>query len=202
MRTPGCPRGRHHGGECWESRWGAIIYFCHMLAPKSIVATGWHWISFVPWLRPPSTPCPPGGCAVNRASRRAARKGGPKGPAGGVFEIARREDLEHFCAFLASAKAPQLPLVRAAADLRINLAIIAFPELARPGARATAISARPTVVLIGDDVDGRPARVPRDWPCAPAARQWAATAIVHGTGGLPEHYREAVRAAELTKVVV
>ena len=52
---------------------------------------------------------------------------------------------------------------------------------------------RPVVVIIGDD-DYRPAG-PDTWTCAPKLREWAAFAIVHGTGGQPHHYEMAAEMA-------
>jgi hypothetical protein len=57
-------------------------------------------------------------------------------------------------------------------------------------------SAKPRVVLIADDAGD--SRDPDEWRCAISAIAWARVAIVHGTGGKVQHYRKAVRAAELT----
>ncbi len=54
-------------------------------------------------------------------------------------------------------------------------------------------SGRPLVVVVGDD-DYKPAG-PGTWACAAKLRAWAAFAIVHGTGGKPEHYQMAANAA-------
>ena len=54
-------------------------------------------------------------------------------------------------------------------------------------------SGRPLIVVVGDD-DYRPAG-PDTWACASKLRAWAAFAIVHGTGGKPEHYALAVEMA-------
>ena len=52
---------------------------------------------------------------------------------------------------------------------------------------------RPLVVLLGDD-DYAPAG-PDTWACAAKVREWAALAIVHGTGAQPQHYEAAVAMA-------
>jgi hypothetical protein len=57
-------------------------------------------------------------------------------------------------------------------------------------------STGPRVVLIADDLGD--SRDPDEWRCAISATAWARASIIHGTGGKVEHYREAVRAAELT----
>jgi hypothetical protein len=53
----------------------------------------------------------------------------------------------------------------------------------------------PRVVLIADDAGN--SRDPDEWRCAISAIAWARAALVHGTGGKVEHYREAVAAAEV-----
>jgi hypothetical protein len=112
--------------------------------------------------------------------------------------VTRRDDLERACAFLAASQAPQLPLWRAAADGRINIVWIA--DLSRPWPGGVVKrSTRPIVACVGADMDiGGPDPRPTDWLCARRLRDWCACAIVHGSGGQPRHYREAVRAAELT----
>jgi hypothetical protein len=54
-------------------------------------------------------------------------------------------------------------------------------------------SSLPTIVMISDD-DGD-SRNPDEWRCAISAIAWARSAIVHGCGAEPWHYREAVKAA-------
>ena len=117
---------------------------------------------------------------------------------GPIIITARREDLERACAFLASSQAPQLPLFRAMADLRVNVVFITNPASPWPGGTIKR-STRPIVALVGGDRDiGGPDPQPRDWLCARRLRDWCGCAIVHGAGGEPEHYREAVYAAEFT----
>jgi hypothetical protein len=112
--------------------------------------------------------------------------------------VTRRDDLERACAFLASSQAPQLPLWRAAADSRVNIVSVADPAAPWPGGTIKR-STRPIVAIVGADMDiGGPDPTPRDWLCARRLRDWCACAIAHGAGGEPEHYREAVYAAELT----
>lgn len=64
----------------------------------------------------------------------------------------------------------------------------AMPPLYRLGKKG-----RPLVVIIGDD-DYRPAG-PDTWACADKLRAWASFAVVHGTGGRPEHYAMAAEMA-------
>jgi len=45
---------------------------------------------------------------------------------------------------------------------------------------------RPLVIIVGDD-DYKPAG-PDTWACSAKLRTWASFAVVHGTGGRPEHY--------------
>jgi len=54
-------------------------------------------------------------------------------------------------------------------------------------------SGRPLVVIVGDD-DYKPAG-PGTWACADKLRAWAAFAVLHGTGGKPEHYAMAAEMA-------
>jgi hypothetical protein len=92
-----------------------------------------------------------------------------------------------------------IPLFRAARDGRICLvaptrdAAITTKDLNR----ATDKGRRPAVILLQED-DGTMIG-PDGWRCAKRVRAWAASAIVHACGGLPEHYEMAVSAAVITK---
>jgi hypothetical protein len=115
-----------------------------------------------------------------------------------LITLTRPDELERVCAFMASSGAPQLPLFRAAADLRVNIVFIVDPTSPWPGGTIKQAT-RPIVALVGGDQDiGGPDPAPRDWLCARRLRDWCHCAIVHGSGGEAEHYREAVRAAEFT----
>jgi hypothetical protein len=57
-------------------------------------------------------------------------------------------------------------------------------------------SSLPTIVLVGDDHGD--SRDPDEWRCSMSVIAWARSAIVHGTGAQVWHYKEAIRAAELT----
>ena len=86
----------------------------------------------------------------------------------------------------------------AAADAdQIDLLVLTEAAARWPG-RDARISERPTVALIGDDPGTRDGLGgPSAWRCAPALRSWRQGVIVHGAGGSPEHYAEAVRAAHM-----
>jgi len=112
------------------------------------------------------------------------------------FLLSRRDDLETACARLAALHAPLLPLVRAAADGRLNMMHITDPSAPWPGG-AVKKSKRPVAVVIGADPgDGSADVLPTDWKCARHLRKWCAAAMVHGAGGEPVHYRTAAVMAE------
>jgi hypothetical protein len=112
--------------------------------------------------------------------------------------VKTREGIERACDLLAASSAPHLPLWRAAADGLVGIVCIADPARPWPGGTVKRLT-HPIVAIVGGDVgDGARDPLPEDWLCARRLREWCATAIVHGAGGEPEHYREAVRAAELT----
>ncbi len=90
-----------------------------------------------------------------------------------------------------------LPLAtRAGAD---DLDLLAFEDTqARWPGRHLRMSNRPTVCLVGDDpgcLEGQGG--PDAWRCAEPLARWCAGAIIHASGGEPEHYSEAVRGALL-----
>ncbi len=59
---------------------------------------------------------------------------------------------------------------------------------------------RPIVVVVGDD--DYQTTGPDGWACADRLRNWAAFAIVHGTGGQRQHYAmAAAMAAEMRRLV-
>lgn len=92
------------------------------------------------------------------------------------------------------------PLLRGVKDGRIRLIAPASRDVAlttRDLDRGTGKGKRPAVILLQED-DGT-AVGPDGWRCAKRVRAWAASAIVHACGGLPEHYETAVSAAVLTK---
>ena len=84
------------------------------------------------------------------------------------------------------------PLLRRVMAGELNICVpmrdTTVPPLYRLGKKG-----RPVVTLVGDD-DYRPAG-PDTWACAAKLRAWAAFAIIHGTGGKPEHYAMAGAAA-------
>jgi hypothetical protein len=83
--------------------------------------------------------------------------------------------------------------VPAEADI-IDLVAIADPST--PWPKRIKLLRRPTVLMLGDD-PGSPDGMggPDAWRCLPQLKRWVRGVIVHGAGGQPEHYAEAVRAA-------
>ncbi|HUB48343.1 MAG TPA: hypothetical protein VMB73_25485 [Acetobacteraceae bacterium] len=84
-------------------------------------------------------------------------------------------------------------LLRAVAEKRIALTAVMNR---RSNWTPRSLKSRlPTIVLIGDDHDDP--RDPAEWRCSTSLIAWARCAVVHGTGAQAEHYREAIRGAEL-----
>jgi hypothetical protein len=88
--------------------------------------------------------------------------------------------------------APTCVLFRAVQARRIGLTIVFSRRFAWTPRLLP--SDGPRVLLLADDLGD--SRDPDEWRCAISAIAWARAAIVHGTGGKVEHYRETVRAAE------
>jgi hypothetical protein len=106
-----------------------------------------------------------------------------------------RDDIESVCQRLGAARAPQLPLFRAAADRQISLAMIAQHTSVWP--RSVARCKLPAVVVIGDDPwPASLALGPYAWACSRGAREWARFVVVRGSGASPDHYRAAAQAAQ------
>lgn len=86
-----------------------------------------------------------------------------------------------------------IPLIRAVAEGRIALAFV----LAHERARLVKLdrSGRPSILILSDDEDGR-ADALSGWPSLRRIMCWARGAIIHASGGLPEHYELAVQVAE------
>jgi len=108
--------------------------------------------------------------------------------------LARHAELEAACAVMARARAPLLPLVRAAADGRISLCVLQTPD-ARWPARTLAAFRLPVVLLVGDDPGADLARGPLAWKAAERLRRWCRWSLVHGAGAEPAHYAAAAEAA-------
>jgi len=101
------------------------------------------------------------------------------------------------CARLSAAQAPQLPLFAAAAEGRI--AIVHFSHAGnRWKPNQIERIRRPVVALVGNDPEPSTSTSlhPEGWEIATRLRYWCRAAIIHGTGGLHDHYRLAVDAAE------
>lgn len=113
------------------------------------------------------------------------------------LRVGSREAIQAVADKLAQIGAPQAPLYAAAAAGRIALVCIMAPNTPWP-AETIARLTRPAIVLLGGDPGfGEPTFGPGRWRCARKLKGWAAAAIVHGSGGEPEHYRGTLVTAEL-----
>lgn len=113
------------------------------------------------------------------------------------ISVASRPALRLVADIMARAGAPQAPLYTAAAEGRIAVVLAAAPNTPWPTTTMARLT-RPTVLILsGDPGWGEPTFGPERWRCARKARSWAKAAIVHGTAGKPEHYRDAVTTAAL-----
>ena len=105
----------------------------------------------------------------------------------------KREDIARVIGHAEMAGAGfYVPLLRRVMNGDLNL-IWPQRDTVQPPFYRLGKSGRPLVVVVGDD-DYRPAG-PATWACADKLRTWAAFAIIHGTGGRPEHYAMAGAAA-------
>jgi hypothetical protein len=83
-----------------------------------------------------------------------------------------------------------VPLFEAVARDEIALSMVQ-PRQAPPLGRLDK-TGRPAVLIISDD-DDHTRLGPQDWPCVARVMRWAGAALIHGSGGKPEHYKLAVR---------
>ncbi len=97
---------------------------------------------------------------------------------------------------LARVGAPQVPLLRAAAAGEVDLLSLSDPTNPWPGGIARRLT-RPVVALVGDDpvVGGLPLG-PDAWLCTRRLALWRTGAVIHASGGKPEHYAAAVLLAK------
>jgi len=93
-----------------------------------------------------------------------------------------------------AARAPQVPLVAAAASGRFVYAAITDPE--SRWARCLDRDTRPTVVVVHADAGEDTDPLPAEWACLGRLRRWVGFTIIHAAGGEPHHYRLAVAMAE------
>ncbi len=101
-----------------------------------------------------------------------------------------RADIERLAGLAAGADAPSLPLIRAAADRAVNLAI--FADHTTPWEPRIDAFKKPTIVCISADPGwGLNGGGPADWVCTAALKRWARAVIIHAAAGEPEHYRAA-----------
>lgn len=108
--------------------------------------------------------------------------------------ITDRVILERAADRAASSGGPHLPLLRAAADGRIDFAFILEPTAAWP--RRIERSKRPAIAVIGADMGEDDDAPPDVWRCLRHARDWCRFLVLHAAGGEHGHYRRAVEAAE------
>lgn len=101
-----------------------------------------------------------------------------------IHETARRA---YACGATHLAPIFDAVLARRIAFGMVNNRTVQFPR------REVASAGRPVLILIGDDDDM--ATGPTGWRCAAEAAQWAAAAIIQGSGGTAHHSRTAVDAA-------
>ncbi len=99
-----------------------------------------------------------------------------------------------------AARAPQVPLLAAAATGRLVFATIPGPEDRWP--RILDRDTRPTVVVLGADAGEDTDPMPTVWTCLGRLRRWVAFTITHAAGGEPDHYRFALAMAESFRRVV
>jgi hypothetical protein len=86
-----------------------------------------------------------------------------------------------------------VPLFKAAGVGRISFTAV-VDRIAFPNLRKIDKFGLPGIVLICDDDEI--ASGPSPWDCADRALSWARAAVVHSTGGLPQHYAMAIGLAE------
>lgn len=110
--------------------------------------------------------------------------------------------MSHVMGSLAEKDRSVEPLMIAAAAGALDVILMGDPRVPWP-TRHLRQTKTPTIILVGDDpgcADGQGG--PMAWRCTPRAAAWAAGAIIHGAGGRPEHYAEAVLGATLLKRVI
>ena len=85
-----------------------------------------------------------------------------------------------------------IPMFRHAMEGQLNLVWPQRDTVMLP-LRRMGKTGRPLAVILGDDDYATTG--PSGWGCAVKLRTWAAAAIIHGTGGRPEHYALAAEMA-------
>lgn len=104
-------------------------------------------------------------------------------------------DLERAAARASASRSPHLPLIRAAADGRVDFVFITDPVAVWP--RRIERSNRPAIVIVGADMGADTDPQPDTWRCLHHVRTWCRFLVLHAAGAEPQHYRHAVSLAEL-----
>ena len=105
---------------------------------------------------------------------------------------------DRFIAFSAQTAPEKLPVARAFAAGQIG--IVEVPRSAPFPPEPRHPTSKPILAIIGDD--DYASTGPKGFPGVKRFCYWARAAIVHGAGGQPEHYEEAVRATRAVRHVV
>lgn len=114
--------------------------------------------------------------------------------------LSQRDQLERLCDVAGRLGLAQLPLFRAAADGLLALISLDAPSTPWPAKLIERYPNRPTVFLLGGDPGfGHSDPAPSEWMCGRRLKYWCRAAVVHGAGGEPAHYRQAVPAALLVR---
>jgi hypothetical protein len=105
-------------------------------------------------------------------------------------------ELQRAVQFAASAKMPHLPALTWAAGGHGALIWITAQTAAWPQQQIARAGTRPVLVIIAADMGEDRDPDPHQWRCGPELRSWTRAAIVHASGGAPQHYRSACAMAE------
>ena len=110
---------------------------------------------------------------------------------------ADRTAMRACCASMAFMGAPHLPVFTAVEQGQIALGVFTDPASIWTAGAIKRLP-RPTIILISDDPDigAGTAKGPYSWTLASKLRGWADAVLVHGAGGEPEHYRQALAMAK------
>ena len=114
-----------------------------------------------------------------------------------MLRITSRGDIHRACEAAIRLNLPQLPLYQAAASGDVALAVFHDPTSPFPR-ELLAPAKRPLIIVVGDDppTTSMEAIGPEPWLMRRKLRYWQPRrALVHASGGAPEHYRTIVAVA-------